>query len=118
MIINLEQEATRLAEKIGLTPEIIEVLLTIGDGAITLYQSCTAEIALQARRDYADKQHDKLCAANPDWEPLDYEEQLAQRESAEYLQGQRDVETWREDKQLFGTAAAEQMQLAREYDEY
>ena len=82
------------------------------------YRIVCVKTAERAVPDYWQMQRDKFHRENPDWEPMDYEEQLAQRAEAEFRQGQRDVETWREDKQLFGTAAAEQMQLNREYNEY
>ena len=39
-------------------------------------------------------------------------------DNAEFNQGVADVETFREDRQLFGTEYAEQLQLEREFNEY
>jgi hypothetical protein len=38
--------------------------------------------------------------------------------NAEFNQGVADVERWREDKALFGTEYAEQLQIEREFNEY
>ena len=109
MKINLIQEARRLAFNNGVSNTTLLFLIE-EFGALTAFKSVTTTVAKNAISNY-----DLL---KEDLDDRDYEEQIVERESAEYLQGKRDVELWREDKLLFGNAYAEQMQLDREFNEY
>jgi len=75
------------------------------------YRIVCVRTAEQSVNDYWQMQNDKFHRENPDWEPMDYEGQLAEQAEADFRQGQRDVERWREDKQLFGSVYADRMHL-------
>jgi hypothetical protein len=80
------------------------------------YQSVCVEIANKSVTEYWEKLNDKFHRENPDWEPMDYEGQLAEQAEADFRQGQRDVERWREDKQLFCREFADRMYWRDEHE--
>ena len=86
----------RSFEKAGCTPQ-------------RMFRSVCVTTAKHAVSEYWQIQDDKFHRENPDWEPMDYEGQLAEQAEADFRQGQRDVERWHEDKQLFGSVYAEKI---------
>ena len=86
----------RALEKAGFTPQ-------------QMFRGVCEMTAKHAVSEYRQRQFDKFHRENPDWEPMDYEGQLAEQAEADFRQGQHDVERWREDKQLFGSVYADRM---------
>ena len=112
MMINLVQEARRLAINNGVSNKTL-IFLIENFGALTAFKSVTTTVAKKVISDYH-------LITNPDCDEVELDEygNSMSSSNADYLQGQRDVETWREDRQLFGNAYADQMQLNREFNEY
>ena len=119
MIINLVQEARRLAINNGVSNKTL-IFLIENCGSLAAFRSVTGTMAKNAVSEYYQLLDDKWYKDNPNYEGEEVDEYNNSMSSsnADYLQGQRDVETWREDRQLFGHAYADQMQLNREFNEY
>ena len=119
MILNLVQESRRIASLNGVSNKTL-IFLIENFGALAAFRSVTGTMAKRAISNYHSIQEDKWHEANPDGDEVELDEygNSAASSNADYLQGQRDVETWREDRQLFGHAYADQMQLNREFNEY
>ena len=119
MILNLVQESRRIASLNGVSNKTL-IFLIENFGALAAFRSVTGTMAKNAVNEYYQLLDDKWYKDNPNYEGEEVDEYNNSMSSsnADYLQGQRDVETWREDRQLFGHAYADQMQLNREFNEY
>ena len=119
MIINLVQESRRIASENEVSNKTL-IFLIENFGALAAFQSVITSVAKKAISDYHLILSDKWHEANPYGDEVELDEygNSMASSNADYLQGKRDVETWREDRQLFGHAYADQMQLNREFNEY